>query len=398
MPVIIFHPRTIAKLPIGPKQIDYYDDTLPNFGLRVSPGLTFTWFAILRVNGIVRRHKIGTYPNQSLAAARRAARQLLAQAELGTDPSKEKYRRRKAMKVSELKEIYIKALAKTTRAWKQVEAVLDNDVIPRFRAYKIDEPTKSEIIELLEKLDERAPTAARRALEATRQMYNFAIKRGLATENPAALLDAPSPKHNRKRLLTMDELTKLIEELANEPYSVAAAILMILLSLSRQAEILSLRRLTIAQKQSYFIATDTKNKKDHANPTTGLMFKLIAKQELMFPVKSGDFLFPSAVKANTHLSGSHLLRRLKAILERAGISKAWLHDLRRAGATHLARLGTRKEVITSLLNHDGGSVTDIYNLWAYWPERRAALEKWEGELLSYPEIKAAVDNILAKES
>jgi site-specific recombinase XerD len=397
-----FHPRTIAKLRRSPTttQVDYYDDEEPGFGLRINPGGTATWFVVLRINGDVARFKLGRYENLLYSDARRRARKLKGKADEGIDPRKEKYRRQEMMRVPELHNLYISYYKKKRRAWRQVDSVLRRDVVPRFRHHAIDEVTKGEIIQLLDKLDKRAPGAARKALEAVRQMFNFAIKRGLIAVNPAALLEAPSPKNERKRYLFMEEITRLIENLVEEPYPVAASMLMILLTLSRENEILALRRSTIAQKQGYLTVEETKNYSDHNIPVgrLKLVSRLIDKQIALYPAGNDEFLFPSEVKAGVHLSGSHLLRRFKEVLLRAGVNKAWLHDLRRSAATHLARLGVRKEVITKLLNQGGSDVTDIYVRWDYWPERVEALIRWEAELLSYPEIKKAIAKILKKEA
>jgi integrase len=56
-----------------------------------------------------------------------------------------------------------------------------------------------------------------------------------------------------------------------------------------------------------------------------------------------------------------------------------LHDLRRSVASNLQRLGTRVEIIESLLGHISGTfrgVTGTYQRYDYGAETRAALEHW----------------------
>src|SRR6266404_4593353 len=77
------HPRNIANLPC-PKagQIDYFDIDQPCFGIRVSAGVTRSWFVIYRISGAKkrkRRYTYGRYPEMSLATARLEARMILAQ-------------------------------------------------------------------------------------------------------------------------------------------------------------------------------------------------------------------------------------------------------------------------------------------------------------------------------
>jgi integrase len=399
MPVVTFHPRRIASLARDPlRQIDYYDQSLMGFGLRVSPGGSRTWFVILRVGRIVRRFKLGTFPSTSLARARREAKANKAEATLGKDPGKERYKRRRAMTFVELVERYVRSIRGQIDTWEAVQRVLERDVIPRFRAYLADEVEKIEIVELLEELDARAPSAARKALEAIRQVYSFAMKRGIVKENPAAGLEPPTRKKKRQRFLTMDEIVKIMRELPRAAFLVAAALILLLLSSARLDEILSLRKPSIDLKAGHLVLLDTKSDgRPHAVPLTPLMVKLIEKLLSLNPDDPDGFLFPSSVKQTVHLSGSHLRRKLKEILERAGVDPTWLHDLRRSGATHFGRLGIPQKVIEKQLNHTGSTVTDIYNLWDFWPERCEAMRKWEAELLSYPVIRRAVKAVLAME-
>lgn len=397
MPVVSFHPRRIASLPYDPaRQIDYYDATARGFGLRVNPCGTRTWFVILRVSRIVRRLKLGTYPALSLAAARRAARSYRGQADQGIDAAKEKYKRREGKTFIEMKDLYIEKITGQFDTWEGVKSVIERDIAPRFRAYMADEVVTVDVVEMLDELNARAPSAARKALEAMRQMYNFAIRRGIVKDNPATMVEAPTRKRKRKRFLMMNEIVKIIQELTKEPFSVAAALIILLLTSCRLEEILSLQRRWISLKEKHLLLTDTKNEGLHAVPITPLMATLITKLLLLADDEPTAYLFESETKPGVHLSGSHLRRRLKEVLERAGVDPTWLHDLRRSGATHFGRLRVRKEVIAKQLNHTGTSVTDRYNLWEYWEERSEAMQKWEADLLSYPEIRTAIDVILEK--
>jgi integrase len=394
---VTFHPRTIAKLWTPSEgQEDYWDSTLKSFGIRVGAGGRRTWIAMPSINGVKRRFKIGTFPAMPLSVARKQARKVLANAELGIDLAKEKYRRRTAVPMKELVRLYVKSLKKKRRASaKQTEKVLDSDVLPRFRTHKAEEVTKREIIEMLDELDERAPSAARKALEAVRQLFNFGIKRDLLAFNPAALVEAPSEKGTRDRLLPMEEICALVCELTKENYPEAAAILLVLLTLCRSAEIRSMRRSSVAWHEGSLKIEETKNRKKHAVPINPLVRRLVERQLELYP--DGEFVFQSQVKEGAHLSGSHLLRVLKQVLKRAGVDEAWLHDLRRTAATHLGRLDVDERIIARLLNHRRRSVTDLYNLWQYFLQRREALLRWEMELLGEPRIRAAIDVILSKE-
>ena len=56
------------------------------------------------------------------------------------------------------------------------------------------------------------------------------------------------------------------------------------------------------------------------------------------------------------------------------------HDLRRTGRTHISGLGVSEAVAEALLNHAKGEIEGTYNLYSYWPERKAALALWHEKL------------------
>ncbi len=71
------------------------------------------------------------------------------------------------------------------------------------------------------------------------------------------------------------------------------------------------------------------------------------------------YLLPGILKEKTN--GQYLNRRLKLLLERAGITKiATLHSLRHSIATHLLQQGMELEAIGQFLGHQSLEATQIY--------------------------------------
>lgn len=62
--------------------------------------------------------------------------------------------------------------------------------------------------------------------------------------------------------------------------------------------------------------------------------------------------------------------------ELCGVEGWTVHDLRRSGATHMARLGVPQEHIERVLGHAIEGVAGTYNRYSYLDEKRAALERW----------------------
>src|SRR5690348_702875 len=129
-----FHKFTARSLPRVPLsgQIDYWDPSLPGFGMRVSARGTRTWMVMYRYNGVKRRMKIGNHPLKNLAEARDEARDALRKAEKGLDPATEKKKlTARAETVAELAKLYVEQYARPKkRSWKKDEQILNREVLP----------------------------------------------------------------------------------------------------------------------------------------------------------------------------------------------------------------------------------------------------------------------------
>ena len=79
VPTVKLSDLTVQKLKGSDKHADYFDLTLPTFGVRVSPRGTKTFILKLRSG----RQAIGRYPILSLSEARTEAKRILAERTLG---------------------------------------------------------------------------------------------------------------------------------------------------------------------------------------------------------------------------------------------------------------------------------------------------------------------------
>ena len=67
------------------------------------------------------------------------------------------------------------------------------------------------------------------------------------------------------------------------------------------------------------------------------------------------------------------------------------HDLRRTAASGMAALEVQPHIVEAVLNHRSGVIRGVaatYNVYAYAPEKRAALDKWAAHvetIVSLPE-------------
>lgn len=95
MPKIHITKTTVDRLPIPDKgQIDYFDDSMKGFGVRVSPTCK-TYFTMRRVNGKLVRTKIDTADKITAEKARKQAEGTLTDMGRGIDPNEEKRQARR---------------------------------------------------------------------------------------------------------------------------------------------------------------------------------------------------------------------------------------------------------------------------------------------------------------
>src|SRR5687768_2662043 len=127
--------RGVAALSVPSNgQADYWDATLPGFGMRISYGGRRAWVLRYRVRGRLRRLTLGVFPHMTLAEARRAARAALHAVAAGTDPAADKRAERKAETLAELAAEYLQKHAKPRkRSWREDERIITAELLPRWR-------------------------------------------------------------------------------------------------------------------------------------------------------------------------------------------------------------------------------------------------------------------------
>jgi hypothetical protein len=94
MPTIKLTARVLETLPLPARgRIEYFDDCLPGFAVRVFPSGRKVFTLLYRMKGGRAQRKerldIGTYPPLSLATARERASKIMAEIQLGTNPRAE---------------------------------------------------------------------------------------------------------------------------------------------------------------------------------------------------------------------------------------------------------------------------------------------------------------------
>ncbi len=368
-------------------RLELLDTITPGFGLRITPAGTRTYFAIYRINGDRKQHRltIGDAAEKSLADARKAAQAAIASAQAGKDP---KLRRVEAVEVNRAEDaaiirdrfenvarqyikLYVKPKLREARA---VELMLEKKVIPEWKGRDIRSLTRREVVELLDKIGAATPVRANRIYSLLSRLFGWTLERGIIEQSPMAGLKKPHKERTRDRVLADEEIRAIWQACDVVGYPGGALARLLLLSACRLNEI---ARLTRAQIDGDLIMLpETKSGRAHVLPIT----KQIRTVLDALPEFGGEYLLTST-------AGKRPMQNFadtKAKLDKESRITGWtFHDMRRTAASSLGRLKVAPHIIEAVLNHSSGvisGVAAIYNRYSYSDEKRAALELWGREV------------------
>jgi integrase len=375
MPIVKLTARSVARLkPPDVGQIDYFDDSLPGFGLRVSAGGRRAWVLLYRHGTLKRRLTLGPYPDLPLAAARDKARDHLREVAHGRDPAAEKAAGRKAETFAELAENYLERYAKKRkRSWRKDELALARDLLPRFATLKATAITRRDINRLLDSIVDRgAPIQANRTFGILRRIYSWGIERDIVAVNPCHGIRAPGEEKARDRVLTPDELRAVWNALAPEQAQISAMFKLRILTAQRGGEVSTIRRSDFDLQSAWWTIPGelSKNGLAHRVPLAPQVVEIV--KEALRSAGDDECLFPSPTSDGPVRS---IWRAVARIRKRSGVEFR-PHDLRRTAASLMTGMGISRLTVSKILNHVESDITSVYDRHSYDAEKRQALEAW----------------------
>lgn len=372
-------PKSIEALPPAVnKRYEVHDQLLPGLHLRVSATGGKVFGVSRRINGRMKRIRIGAYPIVSLADARDKARDILRDVELGrydeTSPAVAEPSPR--LTLGEVVPQFIELYSKPrNRDWRGTERVLQkfSPLFPR----PIDQVKRADVVRVLDTIIAGgAPTRANRALAAIKKLMNWCVDRAMIETSPVAALRPPTKEVARDRVLADQEVIAIYDAVSSEGFPFAQFTQLLILTGQRRGEVAGMRWSEVDLEKGIWTlpAKRAKNATSHIVPLAPLAI-FILKSVPRF--QGSDLVFTTT--GDTPISG---FGRLKARLDVAvGLdAEDWrFHDLRRTMATNMAMMRIQPHIIEAVLNHKTGIVSGVaatYNRHAYLDEKREALELW----------------------
>jgi len=383
---IHFTDRTIRaiKSPPAPQQIDYYDASLPGFGLRASYSGRKAWIVLYRCGGVKGRLTIGRADLMPLVEARELARAALKDAEAGKNPAARKKEERGAVTFKGLVDRYIAEYAKPNkRSWKKDRRLLTQNMVPELGRKKAHAITRAELRAELNKIKARpAPIEANRTFEVVRKLYNWAIDEEILIASPADKLAKPADEPRRERTLTADELQTFWQALAPASPIVRGVLRMMLLGMQRRNEVTHMRWPDLDRRENWWNipAEFTKTKRPYRVALTVPMLAIIAEMEKL--KLDLTWVFPR-VAGGGPAPETNITRPFRKIIKAAGLAHFMPHDLLHTATSHATAIGISEFDVGKVRHHtfrDSKTSTGRYNHYAYDREKRQALEAWAARL------------------
>ena len=378
MPTRRLTDQAVRSLRPDTRQVDYWDVSPKNFGVRVSQAGRKTFIVRYRTAGRYRRMSLGVYPIVSLSDARGHAKQVLGEVASNDDPAQVRQDARRAPSFEALAALYLEKHARVRkRSWRQDRRVIENELLPKWRTLRANEIRRRDVRELVEAIAERpAPIAANRIRALISKIFNFGISREMVEFNPCSQLERPAPERPRDRVLTDAEIRTFWTALDHEPAEIAAAFRLRLVTAQRGVEVHNMRWMDVDLDSRWWTvpASDAKNGLSHRVPLNDLAVDILTQLR--------DRMGSDASASIYVLAGARGPKQRAAVSNRLGLDDFRGHDLRRTAASRMASAGVPRLVIAKVLNHVEHGVTAVYDRHTYDAEKRAALDKWARDLIT----------------
>ena len=209
-----------------------------------------------------------------------------------------------------------------------------------------------------------ARTQSRR-LSCIRQFYAFLVAERLRGDDPTTRLDAPKIGRSLPRVLSEDDVVRLIEATAKLPPprdAMARALLEVAYATGLRVSELAGLPLSAVARDPKVLVVRGKGSKERMVPLSEPARQAIAAWKQVRPDVKTPWLFPSRRSPTQPLSRANVFSILAAVATHAGIERDRVspHVLRHSFASHLLAHGADLRSVQQMLGHADIATTEIY--------------------------------------
>jgi integrase len=356
-----FSQRAIQKLPPCPAASrstcdEYSDSDVVGLKLQVSKSGRKVYFFRYTYNGSKRAARIGEFGALDVSEARKKALAMRAILDGGHDPQSERDTLKGMPTFREFSVQYLTHAYQVKRSAKTDESKLRLWINPAFGNRKLSEVTTKDIQFFLNGIAKsHSLSFSNRHHSLIARMFKLAVIWGVLERSPCfGLVKFREPKR-AERFLTTDEIARFLAAMESDKNPVMCSMLkMAVFTGLRRSEITQAQWSQVDLEQRLLFLPKTKAGKPRYAVLNSQALELLTNlpsrgvSPWLFPAKSGD--------KPVENPKSTLLR----LLERAGIERMRVHDLRHTFASVGLNAGANLAEIQALLGHASASMTERY--------------------------------------
>ena len=305
-----------------------------------------------------------------------AAQKVFAARLDGRDPAaekREKKRRVVADRVEDLLEAFIDQRLSQNRSGAEIGRLLRRDMGKAWAGRSIHEIGKRDVVELISAIEQRgAPVAANKTSKSIKTFLRWCVGRAILDQSPAEGVPLPAKEVARDRVLSDDELARVIltARQINDRYGGIVELLALTGQRREEVARLAWEELDLTRRVWTIPKSRTKNAKPHVVQLSDQSIAVLKRVE-----KQGPHVF-AVHGAKPFQNFAVAKRKLDELSKVTG----WrLHDLRRTCVSGMARLEISPHVADKILNHQSGTISGVaavYQRHEFLSERKDALDRW----------------------
>ena len=354
--------RTVEALPVGEREVVFWDHELSGFGVRVYPSGTKVYLVQTRSGGKSRRVTIGRHGVLSAEQARRKAAQVIASIKSGGELDRPQSWPDAGPTIAEVADRYLKehvavrCKPSTARACRYT---LDRYLLPVFGARPLGTIGREEVAALQYRLH-KTPIMSNRVIDMLSRLFNTAEAWGIAPEggNPCRFVQKYKER-SCERFLSEEEFCRLgrvlgeVEAEGRVSANAVAAIRLLMLTGCRRGEIVTLRWEDVDLEAGELRLRDAKTGARQVALAPAAVRVLSA-----IPRRADTPWVIAGRKPGTRLG--NLNASWLVVRARADLGDVRLHDLRHSFASRALALGESLSMIGKLLGHRKVQTTARY--------------------------------------
>jgi integrase len=370
------------QVPRGDDRLIVFDTHTRGLGFVVFASGVRSFFHRRRVRGVAERTTLGRFADLTIEQARGEASRLNADISewkkhgyQGESPFE---KRPEATTFGDLVERYIERHIQKHASHPE-KAIKDlrwdvNKHLASWKNAKLGEITRSDVVQVHEKVGKKHGPAANRLVQFVRRLYNWGASPDVSLhrgENPALHIKM-FHESKRTRFLKPAEMHPLFAALKNEPNpDLSDYVKLAMWTGARRGDLLSMRWQDLSLDDNRWEVPHPKNRSSYVIALTPEAVEILSDRRKRSD--GSEWVFPSKRGSTGHIAG--FKRGWKKLLERAGLADKDLrqHDLRRTLGSYQAAGGTSLGIIGKSLGHKSLAATAIYAQLDLDPVRESVL-------------------------